>query len=65
MRDMEYYTIKKHKIRVIKTPTKQGFNVKVWVVNYSTSYISFRNREFYSDEEFLEVLEDYINKIGE
>ena len=52
-------------IRVTKKGKADNFTVLCWIVGFSTSYISFRNKLFSNDEELEVEIRDYLEMLEE
>lgn len=52
-------------IRVTKKGKADNFTVLCWIIGFSTSYISFRNKLFSNDEELEVEIKDYLEMLEE
>ena len=63
METMKVYQINNVDVRVVKKGKVNSFTILAWIVGFSTSNITFRNRVFNSESELKIALKDYLNKL--
>ena len=63
METMKIYEIKGIDVRVVKKGRANSFTVLVWIVGFSTSNMTLRNKIFSSESELKIALQNYLNKL--